>query len=213
VRWALVSLSALSVLPPWGAAAAAQPEVERRHDSERRRVALASWSRSVGDKERFYTVAIDEYRRRLDGRVRYSTYFDVLTCHPSARPPRACTGAIDFDAKVVSFEMDPSMSAARAVLWLEGRRADVTWAGGLALIDEPGGVYGYHGADAERAWTQAGAWTNVYRDATARGEVFGRTFEEDELEYAYLTLSVEAGQYSCVAMWSCDDDHRQGISS
>ena len=198
----LVGLTASLVLAS-PSTAAAGPDAEQKVESGAGRSVQATWWEKEGGRIRYHSLSVVELPPDSeDPLIRYRGSLDILECEARYHE---CDYADEVHRrlKVVSFEMDPLVMSARAVVELDGRRGDLTWTG-TGEPGDPVGSSNYESIDVNRAYVDGSASVSRSREASAEGRVFGSRLAPGEINYAWMSESGYADAWACASLETCD---------
>jgi hypothetical protein len=193
--------------------ALAQPVFDEVTEYHAYRGADVLWVKIRGNVETYYGLYLAElFAEPGEAPHKYVAWFRATACRIPEQEYREgrCVDEVDHRVNVVSFEMDPLLMSAHAVLEWKGERSEVTWTGDAETDGRPAGSNSNHSMYVpERTDVFASAWVSVDREAKASGDLFGVQLHEDEVDWGYMTETVWGDQWVCVAMESCEDIHRR----
>lgn len=211
VRRALAGFIGLVVSAMGASGAIAQPVMDEETATAAGRSAEALWWDADGRRITYYSLGVSEmFAESPDRPVEYSARLQITPCKRDEVYGVECDYAAETTDRldVISFEMDPLLISARAVLELDGRRGEVTWAG----QGDRSPPIGYYGDESiyplDYIAVSNSAWVSSERDATARGDLFDLEAAESESNWARMYEAVYAVQRVCVAVESCENSRR-----
>jgi hypothetical protein len=204
MRRMLACVLGLLLLASLGQTAAAKTGAE----AETARGAGAVWWRHSGSSGTLYYFDVYDFTStEEDAPQKFGAFLQQVPCEVGrrGRPDNCDYRAAAFDrVKVDSFEIDPALMSAHALVHLGNRRGEVTWTGqgdyGDPIVFESVNQFLF-----PPYFVGAGAFAAVIegRDASARGDLFGLHLTRREFKDAGMATFVYGSARACTGAFFC----------